>query len=147
MKHILRLNRATLIVLTLGICLGCKSQQSPSPEEPTKPELSISHGTYAAVVAQDNVDAELRAYNQTSKIGFSFEADQKFIYMVRAMGREIDDVGKWEVRGDSLFIFDLQRGPNSAFYIEEISADQYRISGPNVFTLTKVGDSSTPFKN
>jgi len=121
---------------------GCQSQQA---EESTN-QLVIDHGTYEAVVDVSNVEDELRAFNKTSKIGFSFEADQKFVYMVRAMGREIDDVGKWEIRGDSLHIFDLERGPNTAFYIQELGPEQYRISGPNVFTLTKVAEM-TPIQN
>ena len=133
-----------VLFILLSIGSGCKSQQA---QEATAPVIVISEGTYEAVVDASNVEDELRAYNQTSKIGFSFEADQKFVYMVRAMGREIDDVGKWEIKGDSLYIFDLQRGPNSVFHIQPIGTDQYRITGPNTFTLSKVGDASSPIKN
>ena len=145
------------MTLMIGaLSMGCKSQKPKEAEDPApvtqeakKPirAIHISEGTYEAKVDVSNVEDDLRAYNQTSKIGFSFEPDQKFVYMVRAMGKEIDDVGKWQIVNDSLYIFDLERGPNTAFHIVETGLDTYRISGPNVFTLTKVADMAQQIKN
>ncbi len=133
-----------VLLAFIACAAGCKSQ----PEKEVKsPAIVVSEGTYEAVVDDSNVEDDLKAYHQTSKIGFSFEANQRFVYMVRAMGREIDDVGKWEIRGDSLYIFDLERGPNSAFHIQPVGTDQYRISGPNTFTLRKVADAAGTLKN
>ncbi len=117
--------------LLLGVSmLGCASQKGG-------PSVRIEEGAYQAEVKADQLDETTRAYSMTSQIGFTFEKDNTFIYKVRAMGKEVDDVGKWEVRGDSLYIFDLQRGPNSVFHIMEVSPGQYEIKGPNHFTLTK----------
>lgn len=145
-----------MLGMTFVLSMGCKSQKTEEVEEPAPIEqevkksirtIHMAEGTYEASVDVTRVEDDLRAYNQTSKIGFSFEADQKFIYMVRAMGKEIDDVGKWQIINDSLYIYDLERGPNTAFHIEETGLDTYRISGPNVFTLTKVAEAPAPIKN
>ena len=130
-----------LMVLLTTLVISCSSQKM---EE--KDQLSINYGTYSAQVDLQNVEEDVRAYSQTSQIGFTFEEDQTFVYSVRAMGRAIDDVGKWEIRGDSIYIFDLEKGPDSAFKLEKINDSEYRISGPNRFILSKT-DKITPIKD
>ncbi len=124
-----------LVVLVVVLAATCSEEG-----------ISIDQGTYNATVDTSRVEEDTRAFQQTAEIGFTFEPGQRFIYRVRAMGREIDDVGKWEIRGDSLHIFDLERGPNSSFLIEKLDEDRYKISGPNVFILTKVEASSSSEK-
>ena len=121
-----------LVFLSPGL-FSCASQKDG-------PRVHIEQGSYQAVVKADQLDETTRAYSMTSQIGFTFEKDNTFIYNVRAMGKEVDDVGKWEIKGDSLYIFDLERGPNSVFHILELSPGQYEIKGPNHFTLTKQGE-------
>jgi hypothetical protein len=121
--------------------ISCSSQKV---EE--KDRITIDYGTYNAKVDLGNVDEDVKAYSMTSQIGFTFEEDQTFIYSVRAMGKAIDDVGKWEIRGDSMYIFDLEKGPDSAFKLEKINESEYRIVGPNRFILSKT-DKITPIKD
>ncbi|MDH3245011.1 MAG: hypothetical protein OEM26_10380 [Saprospiraceae bacterium] len=125
----------TLLLLFIAFALfwSCNAQK----EEADADRIVIKEGTYRAEVNLDNVDPTMKGYHATSQISFGFEKNNTFIYKVRAMGREIDDLGKWEVRGDSLFIFDLERGPNTAFKLEWIGEDQYSIRGPNHFILTR----------
>lgn len=132
-------------VFSLMLCtmmvISCSSQKV---EE--KDRITIDYGTYNAKVDLGNVDEDVKAYSMTSQIGFTFEEDQTFIYSVRAMGKAIDDVGKWEIRGDSMYIFDLEKGPDSAFKLEKINESEYRIVGPNRFILSKT-DKITPIKD
>ena len=121
---------ATAVILLIS----CASRQA---ENQQKNQVTIKEGTYKAEVNLDNVDPDMKGYHMTSQISFGFESDNTFIYTVKAMGRDIDDVGQWEIRGDSLYIFNLERGPNTAFKLEQVGEDSYSIQGPNHFILTK----------
>lgn len=134
----------SLSIICLIFTLSCA--QAPATKGGTQQEpVTITPGNYAAVVSQENVPDDVKAYHVTSKIYFGFESDNTFIYKVAAMGREIDDVGRWEIRGDSLYIFSLQKGPDSAFKLVKVSDDRYEIIGPNHFILTKE-EEITPIK-
>ena len=135
----------SLSAICLGLTLSCASQQSEKAQETPSEPVTIVPGTYAAVVSQEKVPDDVKAFHVTSRISFGFEADNTFIYRVAAMGRQIDDVGQWEIRGDSLFIFGLQKGPNSAFKLVKVSDDRYEIFGPNHFILTPQ-EEITPIK-
>ncbi|NND07773.1 MAG: hypothetical protein HKN87_15455 [Saprospiraceae bacterium] len=132
-----------LTVVSLGTFLSCSSQGASE----TEPTVQIEPGEYKAVINTAGVEKDMRAYAVTSNVSFTFETDQTFIYSVRAMGKEIDDVGKWEIRGDSLHIFDLGKGPNSAFKVTKTEANQYNIDGPNSFTLVPAEEAMTPTQN
>lgn len=106
----------------------------------------IDEGTYAAVINPVNMDESLRVYAEISQVFLSFEAENRFIYQVRAMGNEMDDEGKWEVRGDSLYIFDLGRGPNTAFKLNDLGDGQFELIGPNHFVLSKTDQEIVPLK-
>lgn len=133
----------SLFSFCLVLTLSCSSQADTksSDQEP----VSIPPGTYTASVSQENVADDVKAYHVTSKISFGFEPDNTFIYKVAAMGREIDDVGRWEIRGDSLYIFSLQKGPDSAFKLVKVNDERYEIIGPNHFILTRQ-EEITPIK-
>ncbi|MCB0668654.1 MAG: hypothetical protein KDC80_22670 [Saprospiraceae bacterium] len=133
----------SLFSFCLVLTLSCSSQADTksSDQEP----VSITPGTYTASVSQENVADDVKAYHVTSKISFGFEPDNTFIYKVAAMGREIDDVGRWEIRGDSLYIFSLKKGPDSAFKLVKVSDERYEIIGPNHFILTRQ-EEITPIK-
>lgn len=131
-----------VLVLCAGLLVACVSQQGGQ----NKNQIVVEEGTYRAVISKSNMDETTKAYSMTSEIDFTFEKDHKFIYKVRAMGKKADDVGKWKIDGDSLYLFDLERGPNSVFHIEKISAGQFEIDGPNKFTLTK-SEPVEPVKN
>ena len=103
----------------------------------TQKEVSITPGNYRAAINLENLEDEVKAYSMTSQITFGLMEDHTFIYKVFAMGKDMEDVGRWEIRGDSLHIFSLQKGPDSAFKIVEKGNDQYEIIGPNHFVLTK----------
>ncbi|MBK8506741.1 MAG: hypothetical protein IPL46_33900 [Saprospiraceae bacterium] len=135
----------SLSAICLGLTLSCASQQSEKVQEAPKEQITIVPGTYSAVVSQEKIPDDVKAFHVTSRINFGFEADNTFIYRVAAMGREIDDVGRWEIRGDSLFIFGLQKGPNSAFRLVKVSEESYEIHGPNHFILTRQ-EEVTPIK-
>ncbi|MCB0686410.1 MAG: hypothetical protein KDC53_07790 [Saprospiraceae bacterium] len=127
----------SMSIVCLMITLSC-AQSSGSKEQADPPEpVAIKPGMYAAVVSMENVPDDVKAYNVTSKISFGFEPDNTFIYKVSAMGHEIEDVGRWEIRGDSLYINSLQKGPDSAFKLVKVNDDRYEIFGPNHFILTK----------
>ncbi len=132
----------SLASIILVFAVSCSSQGSA--DQP-KEKLSITPGTYRAVVSQENIPEDVQGFHVTSQISFGFEADQTFIYKVAAMGRQIDDVGRWEIRGDSLHIFALQKGPNSAFKLIKRSDHEYEIMGPNHFILTRQ-EEMTPIK-
>ena len=132
-----------LATISLGTILSCASQGQTE----TEPTVQIEPGKYKAVINTGGVEKDMRAYAVTSTVSFTFETDQTFIYSVRAMGKQIDDVGKWEIKGDSLHIFDLGKGPNSAFKITKTEANQYNIDGPNSFTLVPAADAITPTQN
>ena len=134
----------SLSIICLAFTLSCASQASEGKKAAKEP-VTITPGTYAAVVSQENVSDDVKAYHVTSKISFGFEPDNTFIYKVTAMGREIDDVGRWEIRGDSLHIFSLQKGPDSAFKLVKVSEERYEILGPNHFVLTRL-DEVSPIK-
>ena len=131
------------MLISLGTFLSCSSQGAGD----TAPTVQIEPGKYKAVINTAGVEKDMRAYAVTSTVSFTFETDQTFIYSVRAMGKEIDDVGKWEIRGDSLHIFDLGKGPNSAFKVTKTEANQYNIDGPNSFTLVPAEEAMTPTQN
>lgn len=135
----------SLSIVCLAFTLSCASQASEGEKAQPKEPVSISPGTYSAIVSQENVSDEVKAFHVTSKISFGLEADNTFIYKVSAMGREIDDVGRWEIRGDSLYIFGLQKGPDSAFRLVKVSDERYEIFGPNHFVLTRQ-EEVTPIK-
>ena len=127
----------SLSFICLIFALSCASQGSGETQIKAKEEVIVTPGTYRAVVSEANIPDDVRGFHVTSEINFGFEADQTFIYKVSAMGRAIDDVGQWEIRGDSLYIFGLQKGPNSTFKITKVSEDKYEIMGPNHFILTR----------
>jgi hypothetical protein len=135
----------SLSVVCLCLTLSCASQQSEKEQAAPKEQVTIVPGTYSAVVSQEKVADDVKAFHVTSRISFGFESDNTFIYKVAAMGREIDDVGRWEIRGDSLHIFGLQKGPDSAFKLVKVSEDRYEIFGPNHFILTPQ-EEVTPIK-
>lgn len=124
------------------LAISCASQGGGSSEVQ---QITLEPGSYSASVNVDKMDAEVRAYTMTSQITFGFEADHTFIYEVFAMGKENNDVGKWEIRGDSLYIHSLQRGPDSAFKLIAREDGNYEIIGPNHFLLTKK-EEITPLK-
>jgi hypothetical protein len=126
MNYVLR----NILVLLFGILftLSCSSQKN----EP------ILLGPYNARIATVSEDQQIQALNQTSEIKFTFNEDGSLLYEVAAMGKSNSDIGKSEIRGDSLYFFDMQRGPNTAFHLEKIDEGVFRISGPNQFVLTSV---------
>lgn len=134
----------SLSAFCLILTLSCSSQATDGSSGAKEP-VTITPGTYSAVVSQQNVADDVKAYHVTSKISFGFEPDNTFIYKVSAMGREIDDVGRWEIRGDSLHIFSLQKGPDSAFKLVKLDDQRYEIIGPNHFILTPQ-EEITPIK-
>ncbi len=127
------------------IVLSCASQASNETQNQTREQIAVIPGTYRAIVSDANIPEDVRGFHVTSEINFGFEADQTFIYQVSAMGRKIDDIGKWEIRGDSLYIFGLQKGPNTTFKITRVSEDKYEIKGPNHFILTRQ-EEMTPMR-
>jgi hypothetical protein len=132
------------IVCTI-IAVSCASQASSDGPAEQKEQITITPGDYKAVVNMDKMEDDVKAFSMTSEITFGFQADQTFIYQVFAMGKENNDVGRWEVRGDSLYIFSLQRGPNSAFKLVKGDNGGYEIIGPNHFILTRK-EEITPIK-
>lgn len=132
----------SLSSLCLIFALSCASQGSSETQNKAKEEVIVTPGTYRAVVSETNIPDDVRGFHVTSEINFGFEADQTFIYQVSAMGRGINDVGQWEIRGDSLYIFGLQKGPNTTFKITKVSEDKYEIKGPNHFILTRQEEMS-----
>ncbi len=135
-----------LSLICLGTILSCASQ-AQSDTDSTTTAVEIEPGKYKAVINTAGVEKDMRAYAVTSNVSFTFEPNQTFIYSVRAMGKEIDDVGKWEIKGDSLHIFDLGKGPDSAFKITKTEANQYNIDGPNSFTLVPAEEAISPTQN
>ncbi len=135
----MKITRVVLILLSVvWLVSSCSVKRTHS--------YQIEEGTYAAAINPVNMDDSLRAYAGITQVFLSFEADNKFIYQVRAMGNEMDDVGKWEVRGDSLYIFDLGRGPNSAFKLNDLGDGQFELIGPNHFVLSKTDQEIVPLK-
>lgn len=127
------------------LAMSCASQGSSEARAQQKEQITLTPGDYLAVVNMDKMADDVKAFSMTSEITFGFEADQTFIYKVFAMGKENNDVGRWEVRGDSLYIFSLQRGPNSVFKLEKGDNGGYEIIGPNHFILTPK-EEITPIK-
>ena len=140
MKNVRWLILSITIVL-LSWCCGMKDAGEQ------KSDFEIEAGTYKAVINPVNMDESLRVYAEVSEVFFSFEPDQTFLYQVRAMGNEMDDVGKWEIRGDSMYIFDLGRGPNTAFKMNEVGEGQFELIGPNHFVLSKTEEQVAPIDN
>ncbi len=134
-------------LLMAGVCfltiISCASQG----EKSSGPAVEIKPGSYKATINTVGVGEDVKAYSMTSDVTFTFEEDNVFVYSVRAMGNAIDDVGQWEIRGDSLHIFALEKGPDSAFELVEVGEGQYEINGPNRFVLTRSDEEMTPSRN
>ena len=131
--------------ICVALVISCASQGESGTQGQSKETVNIIPGNYKAVVNMNKMADDVKAFSMTSEITFGFEADHTFIYQVFAMGKENNDVGRWEVRGDSLYIFSLQRGPDSAFKLVKTSDEQYEIIGPNHFILTRK-EEITPIK-
>ena len=131
-----------IVLCSCMFVIACSSQ----PAKVQKEQVTILPATYNATVDLEGVEGDVKAYSAVSQVSFTLEDDNTFIYSVRAMGKAIDDVGQWEVRGDSLHIFNLEKGPDSAFKLEKVSDTEYKISGPNKFILTKT-ERITPIQN
>jgi len=123
------LNFNFFIPIGVLMALSCASQKS---------EPVVLEGPYDARIATVSEDQQIQALNQTSEIKFIFNEDGSLIYQVSAMGKSADDIGKYEIKGDSLYIFGMQRGPNTTFFLEKIGEGVFRITGPNQFILTSV---------
>lgn len=134
------LNGFLVLLCTALVTISCSMKATQSQS------YQIDEGTYAAVINPVNMDESLRVYAEISQVFLSFEPDNKFVYQVRAMGNEMDDEGKWEVRGDSLYIFDLGRGPNTAFKLNDLGDGQFELIGPNHFVLSKTDQVIAPLK-
>lgn len=132
-----------LTISCLSIIFSCTSQSADN----SKPDVEVTPGSYSAAINTSGVEEDVKAYSMTSNVSFTFQDDKTFIYSVRAMGKAIDDIGQWEVKGDSLFIFALDKGPDSAFEIVEVGEGQYEINGPNRFVLTKSDVDIVPSQN
>ncbi|NND32769.1 MAG: hypothetical protein HKN76_09275 [Saprospiraceae bacterium] len=132
-------------IVSMALAISCASQGESDAQDANKERVTMTPGNYKAVVNMEKMADDVKAFSMTSEITFGFEADQTFIYQVFAMGKENNDIGRWEVRGDSLYIFSLQRGPDSAFKLIKTADDRYEIIGPNHFILTRK-EEITPIK-
>ena len=133
------------IILSLIFCsyYGCGHSQSPqqeaqpAPEVETQAPINIEPARYKATINLDHVPDSLRGFSLASEVFFGLEENNRFVYSVNAMGKSMDDVGQWAVKGDSLYIFNLEKGPNTRFKLESNQDGTFNIYGPNNFILQK----------
>lgn len=143
--------RTIVCSLILWSCYGCGHSQSPQQEMQATPEavvqaapeveaqapITIEPARYKATINLDHVPDSLRGFSMVSEVYFGLEEENRFVYSVNAMGKTMDDVGQWAVKGDSLYIFNLGQGPNSRFKIDPNDDGTFNLYGPNNFILQK----------
>ncbi len=117
-------------------------EQDPHIQEP----IVIEPARYKATINLDHVPDSMRGFAMVSEIFFGLEENNRFVYSTAAMGKEMKDEGQWAVKGDSLYIFNLGKGPNSRFKIDPQTNGTFNIYGPNNFILQK-DEPIEPTKN
>lgn len=139
-----------LVTIVLSACGSSQGSSVATEVETVEPQQSqgifIEPARYRAQVNLEHVPDSMRAFSMTSEVFFGLEENNRFVYQVEAMGRKMDDVGKWAVQGDSLYIFDLERGPNTRFKLVDNGDGTFNIYGPNNFILSK-DEAIEPTKN
>ncbi|MBX2817531.1 MAG: hypothetical protein KTR24_16090 [Saprospiraceae bacterium] len=134
-------------ILGLALLFACSNSQSARQEAPTaSTAIEIEPARYQASINLEHVPDSMRGYSAVSEVYFGLEEENRFVYEVNAMGRPMNDVGKWQVEGDTLYIYDLEKGPNSKFHIVPNDDGTFHIYGPNNFILKK-DERYVPTKN
>ena len=115
-----------LLLLLVSLLVSCVST------------IEIEPARYQATINLEHVADSLRGFSMASDVVFGLEDNERFVYEVNAMGRQMNDVGKWQIQADTLYIYDLERGPNTKFHVVPNEDGSYNIYGPNNFILRKV---------